>query len=51
MGSQKERELMEQTCKCPLKPKHKVGEHDWCCQICGGHHVERICPERKKRVK
>jgi len=35
---------MSDTCDCGLKPEHKVGEHDWCCQFCGGNHTERICP-------
>lgn len=34
-------------CDCGLKPKHKLFEHDNCCQICGGSHVERICPSKK----
>ena len=34
-------------CDCELKPKHVKGEHDWCCQICGGNHTERICPLNK----
>lgn len=36
--------VKEEICKCELKPEHKVLEHDWCCQICGGQHTERICP-------
>jgi hypothetical protein len=37
---------MNDVCYCELFPEHKVGEHDWCCQTCGGRHVERLCPER-----
>jgi len=35
-------------CPCELTPKHKIAEHDHCCQICGGTHTERICPAKKK---
>lgn len=38
-------QLLEQECGCELTPKHERAEHDWCCQICGGDHTERICPE------
>jgi hypothetical protein len=34
-------------CDCELKPEHLKGEHDFCCQLCGGSHTERICPEKK----
>lgn len=34
-------------CNCRLKPQHYEIEHDWCCQICGGNHSERICPKKK----
>lgn len=37
--------LLEQECNCELTPKHENAEHDWCCQICGGNHTERLCPE------
>ena len=38
--------------KCGIAIKHKLLEHDWCCQICGGSHSERICPNNKfKRRK
>ena len=29
---------------CGIKLPHKLLEHDWCCQVCGGQHSERICP-------
>ena len=35
---------LNEKCDCGLKPKHSVGDHDWCCQICGGNHIEEICP-------
>jgi hypothetical protein len=35
-------------CNCGLKPDHHPFYHDWCCQICGGSHVEGICPEKNK---
>ena len=38
-------------CDCALKPEHRKLEHDWCCQICGGSHTERICPQRKEIKK
>ena len=28
---------------CGIKLPHKLLEHDWCCQVCGGQHSERIC--------
>ena len=28
---------------CGIAVPHKLLEHDWCCQICGGSHSERIC--------
>jgi hypothetical protein len=37
-------------CECGLTPEHVHGEHDWCCEICGNHHVERICPNRKDKI-
>jgi len=40
-----EKELSEK-CDCGLKPEHPIGYHDFCCQICGGNHVERICPNK-----
>ena len=36
----------KKNCNCGLKPKHEKLEHDWCCQICGGSHSEKICPQR-----
>jgi hypothetical protein len=33
-------------CNCNLKPTHLPLEHDSCCQVCGGSHTERICPQR-----
>lgn len=36
---------LEEECNCELTPKHENAEHDWCCQICGGNHTERLCPE------
>jgi hypothetical protein len=38
-------------CPCELTPKHKIGEHDACCQICGETHTERICPNKDKPKK
>ena len=31
---------------CDISIPHKLLEHDWCCQVCGGPHSERICPIR-----
>ena len=28
---------------CGIITQHKLLEHDWCCQVCGGQHSERIC--------
>ena len=28
---------------CGITIQHKLLEHDWCCQICGGHHAEYLC--------
>lgn len=41
---------MNLMCECGLEPLHKVGEHDWCCQLCGGSHAERICPAMHKAL-
>ena len=32
---------------CGITTPHKLLEHDWCCQVCGGSHSERICPDSK----
>jgi hypothetical protein len=37
-------EKFRDMCNCELRPIHSRGEHDWCCQICGGAHTERLCP-------
>lgn len=31
-------------CNCGLQPEHPVAYHDSCCQVCGGQHLEDICP-------
>ena len=41
---------MQAKCHCGLEPSHVLAEHDWCCQICGGQHVERICPHKDKKT-
>lgn len=41
--------VLNEPCKCGLEPAHKIGEHDSCCQICGGSHTERICPKNKEQ--
>jgi len=36
-------------CDCEtIREPHQVGEHDWCCQHCGGSHTERFCPKNRK---
>lgn len=41
-------EYFNETCDCELKPEHKRGQHDFCCQRCGGAHTDDICPKHLK---
>ena len=40
---------LDKKCTCPLKPEHSIFYHDWTCQICGGMHVEDICPYKDEK--
>lgn len=44
------KKIMLEKCDCELKLNHVKGEHDYCCQECGGNHTERICPINNSKV-
>jgi hypothetical protein len=49
--SSKVPDFFYEKCDCGLVSEHIKGYHDWCCQICGGNHVEEICPEKQSLRK